>query len=232
MERAAATPETEKEQRRKWILLVAMLVSLAALIVSLVFLARIKGWIGPSESMTLLSIVDSETPAPEDQKQRLTFIDDEHMLDVRCAEDLEGLMAACRGAGHKPVITAAYRSASEQRELFNALAERYMEEGRDAESAKALAAESVSPPGYSEHQLGLAVDFADAEGDGTRQDELEQWLSAHAWEYGFILRYPEGKEHITGHVYDPQHYRYVGQTAAKQIRELDLTLEEYVSMFY
>ena len=51
-------------------------------------------------------------------------------------------------------------------------------------------------------------------------------------EYGFILRYPQGKESVTGHSYEPEHYRYVGASAAKQIRELDLTLEEYVSMFY
>ena len=65
MEQAPATPETEKEKRRKWILLIAMLLSLAVLIISIVFLARIKGWLGGSESSSLLSIVDSETPAPD-----------------------------------------------------------------------------------------------------------------------------------------------------------------------
>ena len=58
------------------------------------------------------------------------------------------------------------------------------------------------------------------------------WLAAHAWEYGLVLRYPEGKETVTGHGFEPEHYRFVGTSAAKQIRELDLTLEEYVSMFY
>ena len=65
MEQASATPETEKEKRRKWILLIAMLLSFAVLITSVVFLARIKGWLGRSESAGLLSIVDSETAAPE-----------------------------------------------------------------------------------------------------------------------------------------------------------------------
>ena len=232
MENAAASPETEKEKRKKRILLIAMLLSFAVLITSIVFLARIKGWVGRSESTTLLSIVDAETAAPEDQKQSLSFIDDEHMVDSRCAEDLEALLAACRAAGFSPTVTAAYRSSSEQRELFNTLAESYMQQGADAESAKEMAQRKIPLPGHSEHQLGLAVDLAD--GDPTEKDQsaMQDWLAAHAWEYGFILRYPQGKESITGHGFEPEHFRYVGPSAAKQIHELDLTLEENVSMFY
>ena len=232
MERAAATPETEKENRKKWFLLIAMLFSLAVLIISIVFLARIKGWVGRSESTTLLSIVDAETAAPEDRQQSLSFIDDEHMVDARCADDLEALLAACARVGYEPVVTAAYRSASEQRELFNVLADSYMQQGANAESARKLARQKIPLPGHSEHQLGLAVDLAD--GDPTKEDQtgIQSWLAAHAWEYGFILRYPEGKESLTGHGFEPEHYRYVGPSAAKQIYELDLTLEEYVSMFY
>ena len=228
----AATPETEKEKRRKWILLIALSLSFIALVTSLFFLARIEGWLGGRESTTLLTIVDAENAAPEDREQTLSFIDDEHMVDLRCAADLERLLGDCRAAGFLPRVTAAYRSASEQRELFNSLAERYVEEGSDAESAKALAAKQVDLPGHSEHQLGLAVDLADGEDEKTDQDPMREWLSAHAWEYGFILRYPAGKESVTGHPFDPAHYRYVGQSAAKQISELELTLEEYVSMFY
>ena len=232
MEQASATPETEKEKRRKWILLIAMLLSFAVLITSVVFLARIKGWLGRSESAGLLSIVDSETAAPEDQKQTLSFIDDEHMIDERCAAELEELLAACRDAGFDPVVTAAYRSASEQRELFNTLADSYMEQGADAESARRMAQKKIPLPGHSEHQLGLAVDLADRREEAELQNDLWDWLSSHAWEYGFILRYPEGKERITGHGFEPEHYRFVGTAASKQIRELDLTLEEYVTMFY
>lgn len=232
MEHAAATPETEKEKRKKWLLLIAMLLSLAVLIISIVFLAKIKGWVGRSESTTLLSIVNGETAAPEDQKQSLSYIDDEHMIDARCAEDLEALLAACRDAGFEPMVTAAFRSVSEQRELFNTLAESYIQQGADVESAKALAQKKIPLPGHSEHQLGLAVDLADGDPAEKEQGAIQDWLAAHAWEYGFILRYPEGKESITNHEFEPEHYRYVGQSAAKQIHELDLTLEEYVSMFY
>ena len=76
------------------------------------------------------------------------------------------------------------------------------------------------------------MDLADAREDPGAQRELQDWLASHAWEYGFILRYPEGKEQITGHGFEPEHYRFVGTAAAKQIRELELTLEEYVTMFY
>ena len=232
MEHAAATPEMEKEKRKKWLLLIAMLLSLAVLIISIFFLARIKGWAGRSVSTSLLSIVDADTAAPEDRTQSLSFIDDEHMVDARCAEDLEALLSACRAAGFDPAVTAAYRSASEQRELFNALAESYMQQGEDAESAKALAQKKIPLPGHSEHQLGLAVDLADGDPEENEQGDFQNWLAAHAWEYGFILRYPAGKESRTGHSFEPEHYRYVGQSAAKQIHELDLTLEEYVSMVY
>ena len=232
MEHAAVTPETEKENRRKWILLIAMMLSLAVLIISVLFLARIKGWLGRSESLTLLSIVNSDTAAPEDQKQTLTFIDDEHMIDSRCSEDLEKLLAACRNAGFNPLIVAAYRSASEQRELFNSLADSYMDKGEDAESAKRLAQKEIPLPGHSEHQLGLAVDFSDGSGNTEQEADLHEWLSENSWEYGFILRYPEGKETVTGHRYEPEHFRYVGVSTAKQIHELNLTLEEYVTMFY
>ena len=231
MERAAATPETEKEKRRKWILIIAMSLSLIALITSLFFLARIEGWLGGKNGTTLLTVVDSDNAAPEDREQTLTFIDDEHMVDARCASDLEQLLENCRAAGFTPRITAAYRSASEQRELFNAAAERCLEQGGDMESARALARREVDPPGYSEHQLGLAVDLADGD-EGGDQSGMSDWLDAHAWEYGFILRYPAGKETVTGHAFAPAHYRYVGQDAAKQIHELDLTLEEYVAMFF
>lgn len=230
MRRAAVTPEAEKEKRRKWILIVALVLSIAALLTSLVFLARIKGWTGRRESTTLLYIVNAEQAAPEDGNQTLAFIDDEHMVDARCADELEALLRACRAAGFAPAVTAAYRSPSEQRELLNELADEYRTQGLDAESAKARAQTELPLPGHSEHQLGLAVDLTDAEGGD--KGGMERWLSEHAWEYGFILRYPSGKETVTGHAFDPRHYRYVGADAAKQIHELDVTLEEYVSMFY
>ena len=91
-------------------------------------------------------------------------------------------------------------------------------------------------PGTSEHQLGLALDIIDTGytnlDEGQEDTATQQWLMAHCWDYGFILRYPNGTTDITGIIYEPWHYRYVGRTAAAQIHELGVTFEEYIDMFY
>ena len=94
----------------------------------------------------------------------------------------------------------------------------------------------IEAPGYSEHQLGLAVDILE---EGSELPEEEQgdtltlrWLRENAWRYGFILRYAENKTAITGKDYRPWHFRYVGHEAAAQIVKLDLALEEYLEMFF
>ena len=230
MPRRGAMSETDFIKRRKWLLVSTILLALCALIVSLVFLGRIKGWVGGRDEMELLTVIDREHPVPSALSLTLSFIDDEHMVDTRCAAEAERMLAACRLAGHEPMIKAAYLSESAQRELLNALAESYMAEGRDAVSARALALQSIDEPGYSEHQLGLALDIADAREE--QRGGTQRWLSEHAWEYGFILRYPAGKESLTHHGASPEHYRFVGAEAAKQIYELNITLEEYLGMFY
>ena len=228
MARHAVTPEEEKEKRRKWILLITLLLSIAVMITSLFFLAKIRGWRVRRNDKTLLTIVNAESPAPSDSAQTLTFIDDSSMVDERCANELEKMLSDCRAAGYDPKVLAAYRSESEQRELLNAVAEDYMAAGYAFEEARRRAGEEVEQPGCSEHQLGLAVDI----GGNEDEEGTQQWLKEHAWEYGFILRYPAGKESITGGACGENHFRYVGLDAAKQIRELAITLEEYVSMFY
>lgn len=230
MPRTGESGEYERLRRRKWILAVALALSLCVLLVSLLFLARIKGWVGGREEMTLLTVVDRDNPVPEELSQTLSFIDDEHMVDARCADELERMLLDCRLAGHDPIVTAAYRSSNQQRELLNALTETYVGEGLDADSARALALESVDEPGLSEHQLGLAVDIEDERVEAT--ERTQRWLSEHAWEYGFIQRYPAGKEDVTGHRASEAHYRFVGSEAAKQIFELGSTLEEYLGLFY
>ena len=88
-------------------------------------------------------------------------------------------------------------------------------------------------PGTSEHQLGLAIDILDvnnSELDLTQSwTETQRWLSAHCAEYGFILRYPDGTSDITGIIFEPWHYRYVGKELAQKITASGLTLEEYLA---
>lgn len=102
--------------------------------------------------------------------------------------------------------------------------------------AYAAAATVVAIPGTSEHNLGLAVDICaldyqildDAQADTPEQ----QWLMEHCAEYGFILRYPKGKEDMTGIIWEPWHYRYVGVEAAQEISQSGLCLEEYLALHY
>ena len=81
----------------------------------------------------------------------------------------------------------------------------------------------MAVPGTSEHHLGYAVDI-----DGVKA--VHNWLAEHSWEYGFIVRFPEGSTHITGIEYEPWHYRYVGKELARELHELNITLEEYMDM--
>ena len=109
------------------------------------------------------------------------------------------------------ILTSGYRSAEKQAEVF-------------AESPENTAQE----PGYSEHQTGMVFDVTAYSDDGSFEStEQFEWLEEHCWQYGFILRYPEGKESITGIDYEPWHYRYVGKEVAAIIHETGWTLEEY-----
>ena len=97
-----------------------------------------------------------------------------------------------------------------------------------------MTARSVALPGTSEHELGLAVDIIDEFytnlDAGQENTSTQQWLMANSWRYGFILRYPNGSTDITGIIYEPWHYRYVGLEYAKDIYERGLTLEEYIAL--
>lgn len=108
------------------------------------------------------------------------------------------------------ILTSGYRSRERQEQL-------YLE-----------SPETAQLPGCSEHETGLAFDVTARYDSGTFADTPQfAWLISHCWDFGFILRYPEGKEEITGIPYEPWHYRYVGPEAAKIIRENSWTLEEY-----
>ena len=145
-------------------------------------------------------------------------------VDKSCVEDLTEMLAACRATGTPITLTAGYRSPEEQLSLFENEVSRQRAAGRDADTAYRLAEQRVGTPGTSEHQLGLAVDV-----QGT---SAQEWMRENAWRYGFILRYPEGSESVTGRSADSSHYRYVGLTVAEHIYSLDISLEEYMGMFF
>ena len=129
-------------------------------------------------------------------------------------------------------MLSGYRTQEEQEKLFQEEIDGNLAEGYSEEEARELAQQWVAVPGTSEHQLGLAVDLVDANmqdlTSAQESTETQKWLMANSWRYGFIHRYPNGKTDITGIIYEPWHYRYVGKDAAQEIFNRDITLEEYL----
>lgn len=148
---------------------------------------------------------------------------EKRMMRKTAAGALEQMFAGAKKDGVYLAGVSAYRSEKTQTTLFN----NYV--ARDGEE-KARTYSAV--PGHSEHQTGLAIDVSGSDGKcaaescfgGTKEAD---WLAAHAAEYGFIIRYPEGKQGITGYMYEPWHIRYVGQDIAEEIAAKGITLEEY-----
>lgn len=199
--------------------------------------ARAKLW--ADKHLELLLLVNPWNPVPEGYAPELAEVENPYhqsvyQVDARCAEALTQMMADCRAAGRTPWICSAYRTQEYQQDLFDKKIQRLRWEGVSEADAPEIAAMSVAVPGTSEHQLGLAVDLIDEFyanlDEGQERTETQRWLMENCWRYGFILRYPNGTTDITGIIYEPWHYRYVGEEHAKTITELGVTLEEYVSL--
>ncbi|MEX2416493.1 MAG: M15 family metallopeptidase [Paenibacillaceae bacterium] len=187
--------------------------------------------IGEPDAINVL--VNKQFSLPKDYKpEELVFpnIDyifsdklDKRKLRKEAADAIEILF---KGAAEDQIVllgVSAYRSNATQKALF----ERYVK--RDGLN-KARTYSAV--PGHSEHETGLAIDVTGGDGKCAAEDcfgdtKEAVWLAEHAAEYGFIIRYPEGKQDITGYKYEPWHLRYVGTTVAQEIAEKGLTLEEY-----
>lgn len=147
---------------------------------------------------------------------------EKRMMRKEAAEALEKMFAGAKEDGIYLAGVSGYRSHATQKSLF----QRYVDKDGE-EKAKTYSA----VPGHSEHETGLAIDVSGSDGKCAAQDcfggtKEAEWLAEHAAEYGFIIRYPKGKEAITGYQYEPWHLRYVGDIA-KEIAEQGLTLEEY-----
>lgn len=179
-----------------------------------------------------LLLVNPWNEMPEDYEVRLKTMPDGMRVDERAYDDLNAMLDACREAGLSPKICSAYRTRETQERLYQNEVSAQMALGLSQEQAREEAGKAVALPGTSEHQLGLALDIVDVNDqhlDRSQEDTpVQRWLMAHSWEYGFILRYPGGKSDITGIIYEPWHYRYVGKEAAREIYESGLCLEEYL----
>jgi len=179
-----------------------------------------------------LILVNQTHPVPTDYKVELKEIGSGHQIDVRIYEDYRAMIRAAKEEGIYLYVTSSYRDMDKQTALHEKKIESYVMQGYSYADAREMAARVVAVPGTSEHHLGLALDFVSSE--YKKLDEKQettksfQWLKEHCAEYGFILRYPNGKTEITGIIYEPWHFRYVGKEAAAVIMEAGITLEEYL----
>ncbi len=187
-------------------------------------------WADTEEDWALI-LANKQNPIPEGYEPKLVFVDSSHEVDWRIADPLSNMIEAAKKDGVSLVVSSAYRSYDRQVELFRKKINSYMKAGQSYYDAYKSASYSVTVPGMSEHQLGLAIDFVTPGytnlDSGFGKTEAGKWLKKHAPEYGFILRYPEGKGYITGIIFEPWHFRYVGKKAALEITKEGLTLEEY-----
>lgn len=181
------------------------------------------------------TLVNKDNPLPADFAPELTTIENGQYFDSRAADALNEFAAAAKAEGLSVYITSSYRNYATQESLFNNKVNQYISSEGSVEAATEKAKTIVAYPGTSEHQLGLACDIVDKyyqyKNESLESTELSIWMAAHSAEYGFILRYPKSKTDITGVMFEPWHFRYVGKEAAAYITEKGLTLEEFAALY-
>ena len=181
----------------------------------------------------MLILVNKEHPIDKDYKPAdlvkiKYFVSDRsettRYMRAEAAEAFHNLVDKAAANGIELKMTTAYRSYNFQKILFDNYVAKEGEEAANQYSAR---------PGQSEHQTGLSVDVSSPSvgyqlSDDYGKTEEGKWLAENAYRFGFVIRFPKGKEEITGYQYEPWHIRYVGLTAAKEIYEQNLTLEEFL----
>ena len=182
-----------------------------------------------SNSSKYLMLVNKKNPLGLDYepdnlvKPNVKFLrdtsDESRYMDETAAKALEELFQVAKSENINLIGSSAYRSYKSQVRVL-----------KDEISSKGVdyANKYVAKPGKSEHQSGLSIDVTNEARCFDKTSPEAQWLANNAYRFGFILRYPEGKEDITGYNYEPWHIRYVGKDAAKEIYEKNITLEEYL----
>ena len=150
---------------------------------------------------------------------------EEIKVDSRIAEQTKQFLAAARAIAPEESLISGYRSVEEQTAIYNERVAQLEATGLPHEEAERQAQAQVQVPGASEHQTGLAIDMSAPNG---QSEEVAQQIIALAPQYGFVLRYPEGKNAITGVDYENWHFRYVGVENAQYMVKHQLVLEEYI----
>ena len=191
---------------------------------------------GGGDADWLLTLVNNNVKLPDGWEDTLeTKVADSSTgkeLATVAADAFINMKNAAAAEGVDLMLCSGYRSVEYQQSLFDAEKQKWLDKGNSEEEAYNQAKTVVAVPGYSEHNSGLAADIVTPKhqnlDEAFGKTDAAKWLFEHAPEYGFILRYPENKQAITGIIYEPWHYRYVGVENAKAITASGLCLEEYL----
>ncbi len=181
-----------------------------------------------------LVLINKQHPISDDYEfklGRLSIETSSIQLDDRILEDLLLMMQAAKKDGLNLVIRSPYRTSDRQESNFNDRIRSYMRQGLSYMEAYKVTSQVITVPGCSEHEVGLALDITSESylplKQGFADTKEGKWLADHGHEYGFVLRYPKGKEYITSIEYEPWHFRYVGREAAAIMKKESLCLEEF-----
>lgn len=193
-----------------------------------------------------LYVIGNNNPLPGDFTVEIKTVAGERTLDKRCADYAIQMLNDAKSQNVGLYVTSAYRSIQYQADNLQNYISRLMAQGYTEEEATKQAHKEIALPGHSEHNAGLALDIVSDDYWSNHSDLDEsfdklpqyEWLVNNSWKYGFILSYPKGKENITGFIYEPWHYRFVGLEHAKKIHEVYeatgefLTVNEYIEQYY
>lgn len=171
-----------------------------------------------------LTLVNRQNPVPDNYEPELIEVQGGERVDKRIFEPLMEMLEAAKegNLNQLPRVVSGYRTRETQQSLYDEKIAKYKREGYSENEARQMAEQWVAVPGYSEHQLGFAVDI-----NGAAYD-VYLWLQENSYKYGFIFRYPGNKTQITNVAEEVWHYRYVGVEAATQMHEQGVCLEEYL----
>lgn len=182
-------------------------------------------------------LVNEQNPLPrgydtaiETELVQTTYRD--YYMDSRMAQYMRDMIDAAANDGIDLIVSSAFRDFQYQRDNFDNSVKYRMDEGMSYAEAYADTLLAVQRPGQSEHNAGLAADilsneYQSMDDDGFENTEAFAWLSEHAEDYGFVLRYPKGKTDVTNIIYEPWHYRFVGVYYAKDMNAKGMCMEEY-----
>lgn len=174
-----------------------------------------------------LILVNADNPIPDGYETELTLLSNGIYVASEIYSDLQAMFDDMRSQNIYPVVREGYRTREQQQRLMDDKILSFQSSGYSCEQAVTEAEKWVALPGTSEHELGLAVDI-NADYTLSSNETVYQWLDNYAHCYGFILRYPADKVHITGIDYEPWHYRWVGRETAQKIYDSGHCLEEYL----